>query len=122
MYTPRGKAEMVLLYASGMSQRAKVDEYHQCYPGQPQPSHHLIGNLLTRFKENENVQEKPRTPGSVTGSANSVAVTAKMTASPQRSTTKVAQESVVGRSSVHRTLQRHKFHPYKTRRVGVTRQ
>jgi hypothetical protein len=84
MYTPREKAEMVLLRASGMSHRATADEYYQRHPGQPRPSHHLIGDLLARFTENGSVQDKPRAgrPRSAIGLANSVTVTAKVAVSP----------------------------------------
>jgi hypothetical protein len=94
MYTPREKAEMVLLHASGMSQRAIADGYHQRHPGQPRPSHHLIDDHLTRFKESGSVQDKPRTgrPRSATGLVNCVAVTAKVAASPQRSMRKSRRE------------------------------
>jgi hypothetical protein len=115
MYTPREKAEMVLLHASGMSQRDSGRL-------SPAPS-----RATTTFpspdwcpspplKERGSVQDKPRTgrPRSATGLTNSVSVTTKVTASPQRSIRKIAQESAIGRSSVHRILQRHKFHPYKT--------
>jgi hypothetical protein len=121
MYTPHGKAEMVLLHASGMSQRATADESHQCHPGKPRPSHHLTGNLLTHFTENGSEQDKPRTgcPISATGLANSVAVTTKVIASPQRSIRKIAQESAIGRSSVHRILQMPPTQ--NTHRAGVTR-
>jgi hypothetical protein len=61
MYTSSEKAEMIFLHALGMSRRETADEYHQRYPGQPQPSHHLIGDHLTGFKENGSVQDKPRT-------------------------------------------------------------
>jgi hypothetical protein len=109
---------MVLLHPSGMSQRATADEYHQRHPGQPRLSHHLTGDLLTRFKENGSAQDKPWTGRciSATGLANSVAVTAKVTASSNALYGK-SQESAIGRSSVRRIFQRHKFHPYKAQIV-----
>jgi hypothetical protein len=109
MCIPREKAKMVLLHASGINERATEDEYHQRHPWQPRPSLHLTGDL-TCIKENGSVQDKPRTgcPRSATGLAK------KVTASPQCSTQKIAQESAIGRSSVHHILQWHKFHPYKT--------
>jgi transcriptional regulator of acetoin/glycerol metabolism len=115
IYTLCEKDKMDILHASDMSQSVTADKYHQHHPGQPRSSHHLIGDL-TCFKENGSMQDKPCTgcPRSTTGLANSVAVTAKVTASPQRSIRKIAQESAIDRSSVHRILQQHKFHPYKT--------
>lgn len=82
--------KMVLLFASGMSQHAAADDYHQHHPG----------CLLIHFKETGSVQDRHQTGHlcCATSFSSSVDIISKVMASPQCSIWKIAQDCCISSS------------------------
>lgn len=78
-----------------------------------------VQNTVNKFNDVGNIRDLPRLgrPSSATNEEKSLDVLLSFTENPHHSIRRAAQEHDIGRSSVHKILNRAEFHPFKVKLV-----
>ena len=108
----------IILLCGHLSTRAAADKFNADNPGR-NVNQSTVSRLLQKFKTSGSVHDLHRSgrPSSVTNDGTATAVVGKLVISPKKSIRKLSQECGISRGSIHRILQKHKFHPYKVQLV-----
>lgn len=107
------RVEIILLCGVQQSFRDIAVSFNNKNPNR-HVDHSTVRRLLTKFKDTGSVNDIHRCPSlSVSGDDNATYVLGVLQNSPKKSVRKLSQETNVSKSSIHRILQKHKFHPYK---------
>lgn len=122
--TDQQKAELILIHASGESLRASCDELKRRHPNIRKPAPMTVKNLTNKFsntgsvsKSNKRVRGRPKTTRDVENRILSI-----MSARPQTSIRKLAQQVNLSRCSVHKTLHRLGLHPFRFSKVQALKE
>ncbi|KAK2579905.1 hypothetical protein KPH14_007585 [Odynerus spinipes] len=94
--------------------------YAETYPDRNAPSAKTIERMVLRARETRSFHRTPRRQNpqaAQRNEANQNAVLAAVTANPQISISRIARNMGIHRSTVHKILQSHKFHPYRVNLV-----
>lgn len=118
VYTLQERIEIVSIYFKNDNcARATERMFNTNHPGRRVGSQYVL-QLLNKFMETGSVGNKKHEPQRpIRNEAVEVAVLGHLQMDNTQSIRKVAEASGVSRSSVHRILKAHKFHPYKFKLV-----
>lgn len=105
----------VILLVGNRSTREAADLFNQNHPEREPISFSCVAKLLNKFKDTGSVHDKPRCgpPRRVSDEETSVAVLGAFRKSPTKSIRRLSSETNLPKSSIHRILKLHKWHPYK---------
>src|SRR5438132_4648612 len=106
IYTKEERTELVLLCAN-RSLRETANAFAAKYPHRPKPATSTIAKIVSKFKETGSIANRKRInrPRPATGEDMQMAVLARVSAMPTKSSTRViAEEAGIGQSSVLRIL------------------
>lgn len=113
-FNNREKLQMLLVYGAcdENAVRAKI-VYGNKYPERNQPSRRTFQRLCNSLIENGSFSvTKRKRNKTITNENNTIAVLGTIAYDPHISTRQIEQDSGISRNSIHRILQRNKFHPY----------
>ena len=105
----------VILLVGNRSTRDAADLFNQNHPEREPISFSCVAKLLRKFKETGSVHDKPRCgpPRRVNDEDTGTAVLGAFSRSPKRSIRCMSAEINISKSSIHRILKLHSWHPYK---------
>lgn len=115
MYSKAEKIWWVKRHYGGSSYREVCEEFEQCFPDRPKPSHTTVMRTVSRFEDTGNVVY-PRTGSHPIREvpASDYAVVAAVEANPYASCRSIAAEVGRSHSQVHRRLRKYGYKSYKT--------
>lgn len=113
VYSTAERIEMIYLYGEcGRSFNATATRYKALHPG-ASVDHRYISRLIKKFNETGSVTDKKKTGRPPMDEETEIEVIGRASMNSQQSVREISQQSNVPKSTVHRILKKHKFHPYK---------